>query len=780
VSEVRRILNWIGRNTAGTAPVRNGKMFAGDLTLQMAFRQRTGFYDPFDIRIGRQTHIPIKSSLRFTFQTPRRIRFTPFITAYGYDQHIFVWTVDFTDISKPTACYRIVLFQFLDRAFLPSFTIEKTGCRVKDRTYELSPGFFIQTGATWQTGEEKGCLLLKPAPDANGEAYATLQFGDQTAFVTEDEPLRFFGKLTKESEKSRSVYPLKYFFTGESNPLSLEGIWFSQDLLTPDGEVEESAFKSGKGSDRWLPWLWILSMYIPHTGLAGQLRAFAETCRQTEKIHSPRVAFLIDRMCNKDPVSTVKKDRSDPFRIVFRSGESDVASGDWDYFYNAMFGELSDTGETVNRLQEWWNRYTMSVYDLRWKSELEGNTELFFIIYLLALRHKMPWAGLMLNRCGDFTGKPLFALLAKISVRVMLHQYRDGSMRITPGPVRSTNVVRTPAKEISTRVSYTKFGLATYFSVQRNERGLLKLDKEAACIVDNSWQHFSILPNIYPPRSEFNGVSRINAESGTDSVKLPLVWRKGMLRFGDARIRWILKKDRFQITIQALADLDGYRINEQTISLKCGQRKILYAYPEKVNRSANLSILTEKGRTIHERKHKSGRPVHLAGWASDRYGVFVPVVNYRHHIRQHPIRADDAGQISANLCIPSETGQISLMVKGYVRDFELHFMRNRALAKFLRSDPVSSGSLRIHIDRKVEGNPDELLRYFENEFGLQCELIMSDHPYPDKFPGGIIICPAGESDLKRNAPDESVLVIPAPPDRSLDRMIRDELSYLQG
>ena len=446
-----------------------------------------------------------------------------------------------------------------------------------------------------------------------------------------------------------------------------------------------------------------------------------------------------------------------------------------------MFGESPGLCETVNRLQEWWNRYTMPVYNHWWQKERDSKPELFFIIYLLALRHKMPWSEMMSERCDGFSDIPLFALLAKMSSRILLDEDLIGNLIIRPGSERDSNVVRTPAREISIQAAYTKFGPVTYFSLRKNKREVLKVDKEVVCVVDKSSQNFSLLPNIYPPRADdFTGSCRIVAEFGTDLITIPLAWRKGMLRFRDVRLRWLLKRERFQITIMAHADLEGYRINDQAISLKRGQRKILYVYPQKGLGSANLSILTDEGRTIHERKKSGRRPINLSGWASDRYGVFIPVVNIRHHIKQHPIDADDAGQFSAQVKIPSETGRISLLARRFTQEYELRFMREPGLAKFLKSDPAATGNLRILIDRQAGIDPAKLLNYFEREFGFFSELIMVDPPYPDGLHGDIIVIPAGKSSNEQPVRSDALLVIPTPPDKSLDRMIRDELCYLQG
>ena len=76
---------------------------------------------------------------------------------------------------------------------------------------------------------------------------------------------------------------------------------------------------------------------------------------------------------------------------------------------------------------------------------------------------------------------------------------------------------------------------------------------------------------------------------------LPLMWKKGSIWLNHFRIRWILKKSRFQVTIMCTGQNNEISINKQKVLAQKGIRKILYLENLKMAPQLGLTILNSSG-----------------------------------------------------------------------------------------------------------------------------------------------------------------------------------------
>jgi len=760
--------------------IRDDAPVLGNLDFQLHYRILSGRSDPMDILIANDARLQLISNPGFKFHLPRRIGISPFLYVYGQHPQMDVRCIDFTRISDPRSFFRLFLIQSFDQTSAPVFVIRQVSPGDDSDTFHLAPAVYFKIGQGWRTVLEGNELRITPELDRSGRAVAVLQLGDQTTFQKKDDPNSIFRLLQEEVKLSAEKFPGRFFFRGQKRDQLPEDIWFRQQVITPEGKIDPSVVNHPLGNDRWLPWLYLLAEYLPGNGIRTQLKQCAERYRSSIQNTSARFAFVASQVL-EHKMPSIKFKGKDPFISVLSIMQNKKINkrepDDIGSFYAACFGFDQDCAATSERLQLWWDRYTLPVYTMWWRRHLDRHPELFFVIFRLAVQYKMPWGEKMLAMCRGFTDIPLFALLALLIRKVNLQTDTEGSLRVAPGTSRDMNVIRTPVRDQSLQIAYTRFGSETYFTVHKNKRRLIRIDKEVVCTINKTHDRYILYPNVYPFRRKNSLVNTLLIGDKKKSVMVPLVWRKGMIQFEHLRVRWLLKKDRFQLTLQAQEQVDQYRVNDEHVSLGRGMRKVIYFYPERISPAGDLTIMSANGSSIHFRQLNAKRKVRMTGWLYDHYGVFYPHINYRFSRRQHMIETDPSGQMDHTIDLPPDVSEIQLQAKHIMSGFGVNKIGDQRLERFLRFDPDRQRErFVVIIGPDAEMAPESVQKYFQSAFGFSPEIMRDADAHPGTvFQGLIVRNPAGQMPVS-----EKVLTLDEPLGDAMGQLIRQEIYHLQG
>lgn len=784
MSEFQKILNWINTNTAGTSVIRNGSPVLGNRDFQIHYQTPTGHADPMRLFISPDIRLHLSASVKFAFHPPKRIGFSPFLYFYCHSSTMDLRCVDFTPYSDQQGFFRLMLIQRYEEAGKVDFTIKGLAPRADSSVFFIKDDTYLNPAHGWGIEPAGEDLRLKTEYDQLGRTCTVLQIGKKSALRAGVDLHTIFDLLKEEEQLCRNRFPGKYLIAGNVKKQSPDSIWFDQDVITPAGRIDPSIISEPNKNDFWFPWLAVLAEYLPHTEIKDQLRQCAYAYLNADKPMSPRFSYMAARLLDKNIDTAAVRDKN-PFMAILKSLENDTfdSSGleEINYFYVAYFGNGTDPGILANRLQQWWNRYSMPIYNLWWKRQLEQDPEKLLIIFLLALQLRIPWSETILIRCNKFISVPLFRVLVKLGKIFLIRHNHNGKLIIVPGPQRAGNISGTLARDRHLRIKVTQFGSEKYFSVFHNNRQMIKVDKDISCEVSRDGERYSFFPSIYPCRLTDFMINLLNIEDRMMMVRIPLVWRKGSIEVNALRVRWLLKKKRFQLTLQARSDIESYRVNDQKITLRKGERKVLYMYPEKIPVKCVLLIMSSEGASIHFRQRSIKRTIRIVGWLSDQYGVLFPELNYQYSNRQHLIKTDPTGQVARELVIPGGISRLSFLIKRHVEHVILNQFSNEAVEKFFRYDPVVNPErFIVRMGGKTTEEAKRIQDFFQNEFAFVPEIILDAGYDINTVTEGVFVKPDEGSFKKLPNVDQKILCINFPVGESIRRLIEQEISQLQG
>ncbi len=784
VSEFQKILNWINTNTAGTSLLRNGSPILGKRDFQLHYQTPTGQADPMDLLISRNIRIRLSAPVKFDLHPPKRIGFSPFVYFYCHSSAMDLRCVDFTTHSDQEGFYRLMLFQRFKAGIKFSLTIKGLTFQADDTVFFIKEDVYLNPVYGWNIDQDGKELRFSPEFDQLDRACAVFQIGRRRDLRTGVDLQYVFNVLQEEEQICRNRFPGKYFITVNVNKQAPDPVWFDQDVITPAGRLDPAIISEPDKNDFWFPWLAVLAEYIPHTEVKDQLQQCARAYINTNQPMSPRFGYMAARVLEKKFHIAGVPDNN-PFMAILKSLEDDPfdssALDEIDFFYVAYFGNGADSGILAKRLQQWWNRYSMPIYNQWWKRQLEQAPEKLFIIFLLALQLRIPWSETILIRCNEFVAVPLFRLLVELGKVLLIRHNHNGKLTIVPGSAQAGNIAGTLARDRSLRIKITRFGSEKYFTVFHKNRQIIKVDKDISCEVNRGGDGYSFFPSIYPCGLSDFMINLLSIEDRMMMVRIPLVWRKGSIEVNALRVRWLLKKNRFQLTLHARSDIENYRVNSQEVTLRRGERKVIYLYPEKIPVKGLLLITSSEGASIHFRQRSIKRVIRIIGWISDQYGVFIPKINYQYSKRQHLLETDPAGQVDHELIIPAGISRLSFLVKRYVEHVKLNQYSNEKVEKFFRYDPAESPErFIVRLAGKNAQTAETVQDFFRSEFAFIPEIIMDAGYGMHTVTEGLLACPGGGSNAKLSNADKKILCIDYPVGESIRRLIEQEITQLQG
>jgi hypothetical protein len=382
------------------------------------------------------------------------------------------------------------------------------------------------------------------------------------------------------------------------------------------------------------------------------------------------------------------------------------------YFENGFVSE-----DIIEYLQSWWDQCSLPIYHVKFKKDLEANPSLIFIIYSLALQAQLPWYVDLYRLCNLFYHEPQIALLAFVFQIVILQNGENDTIQISPGTAPAGNVKI--LKRGGTEYQFTRFGEVYFTSVKRHTVEIVKIDKEVIIKHDKTYQNISIRPNIIPSHLNRLRKNQILIQIDKKNYHVPLIWKKVDLSLPGCRIRWILKKERFQFTCQPDKFCKSLKIDNNDIYI-AGTKKIKYYHSvDKSENTAVLRLYDISGRSFFLDHDLPVNQVQLFGWIQDRYGLFVKEFNIRLNSHHISCKVPPSGKIRQSFDISSKLESIGIGARKTIHPIQILKIKNRLYSNLMRySHRAGKSILVVIVDDQLNIRKDEIQQTFMEHLGF--------------------------------------------------------------
>ena len=286
-------------------------------------------------------------------------------------------------------------------------------------------------------------------------------------------------------------------------------------------------------------------------------------------------------------------------------------------------------------LQNFWEYLQIPALRFRWEREIEQSPDEFVAFVLLSICRKFWWAPMAV----DFV-KPLlpdsyrlvFDLLTAVMLRICVVP-TDRGFKI--GSLQQTQTERQVISDYW-NIKYYTFGKQAYSNAIFN--GLSNLTVNL-----NQWVDFKVesknriiylQPSLFRPPVNLPSWRTVEIEFLGNKIVFPLIWEQVTLKLNNCRLKFLRKKNRFQITVKNPNPQNRLSINGQTVALRDDRYAKIYLPNEKTESKTMVSAFTLTGDRLKELAPEMSAFT-LRGVAFDVFGMLkdefrVRFDNFRH------------------------------------------------------------------------------------------------------------------------------------------------------
>ena len=412
--------------------------------------------------------------------------------------------------------------------------------------------------------------------------------------------------LNKIRINEQKIHPLSFFHVSHKKVMSeIDRLWLQlYPLITADKRINRSRVAEEPGI-----WLWLQEIYL-YFGWYEELETFYNTAGQLNDINQIQLAKHRYRMVSShavgDETPGIKKTEKDTFL----------------YFY--LFGRQSLQESFLEKVQNKWESISSPARGEYLKQTIQNDAHEFIAFALLARQFNFHWADQAAEKIEGYlegTVKIVFSLL--ISLQEEINYFIDDKWIHLQAGKESAN--RKLLSQTYFEFESTRFGTDYFTGITTNNGPNIQTDKAVMLDISLSQKRIRIKPLLYHPPIDRVEYQHLTISDEQQTIEVPLIWRSFRLKTKKWRIKFLFKKNRFQLSVRLFNKDSGLKIENISVD---SSKNYLKLYWPIVKSSANtmFNLCDEKG----YRKYalcSALNTFYLRGYAFDRNGLLQEQFN---------------------------------------------------------------------------------------------------------------------------------------------------------
>lgn len=242
------------------------------------------------------------------------------------------------------------------------------------------------------------------------------------------------------------------------------------------------------------------------------------------------------------------------------------------------------------QLQQDWEYYQYAVLKFHLKKLVHDNPDEFIAMGLLAYRRQFAWANQLKERIAPllpFDLILLFDLLTRLN-QALAYSTRKNSACIANNSLQAGMLSFT--RKQNQEYKFYSRGNKRY-SLLSLENLSFKIDKQVIFFIDITGKTITIHPHIHRPPLQLPQTKNITLAIGGDSFNIPLIWSQFTVELNGTRIRFLFKKNRFQLSIKKRTPTEKIIIEKSEIPNNNQRYSKFYIPIVKGKSSINIELL---------------------------------------------------------------------------------------------------------------------------------------------------------------------------------------------
>jgi len=673
---------WLLAKLPVLVPYNISPVLSGTQDFSIKFGTLDGNEDPFNLTLkSKKKNDYSYDDIRFSLsgETPelqsiKRLRKTPFLISSLSYENSGIFIVDFYEWEPITLIYRIFYFQSLSENKNLEIQLPKDYIQTDPNIFKIRNTSFTVNGSSSMQATES-TLKIPLSVDKNGDQVFICSLSEKHRLSHELSINSLIVKINKLENLAQKYHILnKIKIQNRKKQDILDELWFTQKGINPDRQLNKSFYEDTLNDDGAFLWAVRLIHYMGWNGL------------------------------NNDKIKKKYQHSISEFHDNYK------------FFVDSYFKNNYESDGLIDSLQSWWDQFSLPLYRLKFKRELKYNPSLVFVIYSLSLHLKLPWSQDLYLLSNSFCEEPQIAILAHLNQLIIILDDKKNTIKVIPGPVIAGNVKS--LRRGGADFCYTNFGNKYFTSLYQENTELIRIDKEVILLLNQTQNTITVKPNIIPLELNRFYNNDISIQLNNKKYKIPLIWKKAELSLQDCRIRWIFKKDRFQITIHSSKSLSSIKIEDKVVDLTDEKITYYHSIVNSVN-TAVIKLLDISGRSYILNRDNSKNTVQLIGWIQDRHGLFVDRYNIRLNYRQILSRPQESGHIRRSFSLPSKFDRVAIFSKKIYQDIPIKRIKNMAFRNLMLCSPHEGNSMILAVlNDKLKNQKTDIEHLFFDLLGF--------------------------------------------------------------
>ncbi len=416
--------------------------------------------------------------------------------------------------------------------------------------------------------------------------------------------------LKEVLEREYSLHPLSRLRLSDSAEMQrIDVFWSTLRSVGPNREIQFSVDESPK---KWIQtFIWLQEIYL-HFGWYSELDRFYKQFNFKESVE-PGLQKLFARF---DSIRSAKQ-------------KEPVSKNADNGFLEHYLGNLSDD----SAIQNYWQYLHYPAYRLWLKKEMGNHPGQFVAFAAIALKRSFFWYTKYKKLLSEFLPEPMRGAAGLfLQLKELTPYYPDsGQLAFIPF-FKAANIRKLILKESDTVLALVWQHKKVFTKFQWDKGIRFSIDQAVQFDFNLSDSHLTITPNLFRPPLATSKISRAEIKIDSVLLSLPLLWRQFEVVLNRVRLKFLRKKDRFQVHIRGKNDTDTFYINGQKMKAQSGHYPVFYIPVSKAASQTEAAAFNEWGAMP-----SLSMPAFIHGWTFDSF-----------HILQEKTQLSVAGQKKSN------------------------------------------------------------------------------------------------------------------------------------
>jgi len=550
----------------------------------------------------------------------------------------------------------------------------------------------VETAQGWKTILLDGIIQTK---EKNKSLFKTSSGGvfiltKNSAPIKPDKISRFLSDMIISEKK---IHPLSHFHAGDKTVMSeIDRLWARlYPVISVDRNIDQS-----KVADEPELWLWLQEVYLYFGWYAEP-----ETFYTTNDLSYPNSIIQPARYRYRTVAFVTESDKT--------LEETEMEKDTFLYFYLSGWRDSEET--LLDKIQNKWESISSPARAEYLKRAVRDDTDEYIAFALLARQLNFHWAGQAAEKIENHlegTIKDVFCLLILLQEKIVSFVVNK-RVRLRAG---KENAERVRLSHAYFKFASSRFGKDIFTDFSADDGFEIQIDKAVLLDISFGQKRIRIKPPLCHPPDDGLDYQYLTISDERQTIQVPLVWRSFRLQNKKWRIKFLLKKNRFQLSI---------RIFERETRLKIGHVSVdsveknhfkLYWPVEKSPGKIVFSLLDEKGNRMYS-LYPGLNTIYFRGYGLDRYGLLQEKFNVflNDSKKSEVVRLNEPQSQIISIQLNSGFNKLKLAARGCEPIEEVIPMVSGYTQRFLSADSILLKELMIIYMEQSDKKEIEEVRY---------------------------------------------------------------------